>query len=422
MFAMTCSSERLPGGEFQVLANENWRLKVRKPVILKGALADLWEQLSAVAELSHQEQRSLLKQMDPRAKASLIVALSKFQRSGWIQFKAEYKSPAETLARPQLVKLHLELTHRCNFQCTACYLGSRLQRPGADASAEGTTEQWVRTIDEAGELGCTFATVTGGEPFLRQDVLTILRALSENGIIAEVNTNASPISRSIARQLRTLLISNVAVSLYGYDPQSAHEYSGNAPGHRASIDAIHHLAEAQVPLHVKYFATRGNVAGYEGLCRELEPIGIKPVLSGHAIHADIFDGNGLGHAEDLTAQDLPRLRVVQGGDLPCHPTGTVLNIEPDGRIRACPKVSVHFGNVFRDGLRHVWERSSEMAGFRAFWIDYCKTAGFEKGTKHDVLCPAAAMLSRPEGLTQFRRQWQATRDRIAQEGAATCSD
>ena len=107
---------------------------------------------------------------------------------------------------------------------------------------------------------------------------------------------------------------------------------------------------------------------------------------------------------------------------PNNPTGTVLNIEPDGRIRACPKVSVHFGNVFRDGLRHVWERSSEMAGFRAFWIDYCKTAGFEKGTKHDVLCPAAAMLSQPEGLTQFRRQWQATRDQIAQEGAATCSD
>jgi len=84
----------------------------------------------------------------------------------------------------------------------------------------------------------------------------------------------------------------------------------------------------------------------------------------------------------------------------------VLNIEPDGRIRACPKIGVHFGNVFQDGLKNVWHRSSDVDAFRSFWVDYCKQEGFVQGASHGSLCPASAMLSKPNGLSQFRSRWQ----------------
>ena len=404
MFAITCSSERLPDGRFQLLADENWRLKTRKQILLDGPFIEVWDQLLALGGLSHESQRAVLQQMGKEARTRLIATLTAFRRGGLVEFEANDGPPSATLAQPRLIKLHLELTHRCNFRCAACYLGARLQRAGADDSGEGTTDQWLQTIREAAELGCSFATVTGGEPFVRRDLLTLLEALSDHGIISEINTNASPITPEIAARLSTLLISGVSVTLYGYDESSAQQYSGNAPGYLAAMRAVHSLAEARVPVNVKYFTTRDNVDGFARVKRELEPLGIELSRIGHTIHADIFDGEQRGG--ELAAPNLPHPQVVQDRELPCHPTGRVLNIEPDGRIRACPKIGVHFGNVFRDGLRTVWEQSSGVKAFRAFWVDYCQEEGFVQGSRHGSLCPASAMLSKPNGLSQFRSRWQ----------------
>ena len=52
--------ERLPDGRFQLLADENWRLKTRKQIFLDGPFIEVWDQLLALGGLSRQSQRAVL--------------------------------------------------------------------------------------------------------------------------------------------------------------------------------------------------------------------------------------------------------------------------------------------------------------------------------------------------------------------------
>src|SRR5215218_4013072 len=107
MFAITCSSERLPDGKFHLFANENWRLKTRKKLFLDGPFVTIWEQLLELGKLSHESQRAVLQEMSPEARSRLIATLAAFRRGGLLEFEADNEPPSATLARPRLIKLHL---------------------------------------------------------------------------------------------------------------------------------------------------------------------------------------------------------------------------------------------------------------------------------------------------------------------------
>ena len=405
MLRITCKTEPATDGGYRLTADPSWRFTHERTLVLRDREAGLWTTLCELASFPAEVQRQVVQALPAASRANLLRGAAILQTAGFLALDSSYQ-PAEAQAPglPKLGKLHLELTYRCNYACRACYLGPRLLRPGDRAAREGTTEQWLRLIDEAGTLGCSFATVTGGEPFLRKDTLEILRGLSRNGILSEINTNASAITPQLADALVPLLISTVEVSLYGYDSPSTALYTGNPSAFAATLRGVRHLVEREIPVRVKFFATHENISGFAEAERQLAELGLKPTLIGHSIHGDVFDG--ALPADGLSADDLPRPPLVQETELPCAPGIQGLGIEPDGMIRACPKLTVYFGNAFEDGLAAVWQRSADLEAFRAFWVQYCKSAGYVRGADHGSLCPATPVLSRPGGLADFRARWQ----------------
>lgn len=403
MFRVTCVSRRLDDGDFQLFRSEDQKIDKQSPVLLRGQLASVWEQMLNLHARTTEEQRAAFKQMERPAQVRFASLLSAFYNGGLVELHPDDQPLDVTLKNPQLLKLHLELTHRCNFGCDACYLGHRLRRSNGEYRDEGSTADWIRAIRDAADLGCSFSTVTGGEPFLRKDILDILDALSNEGIISEVNTNASTITPQIADRLASLLISSISISIYGFDRGSAQQYTGNGAGHVAALRAIRLLKDRQVPTYLKYFATRQNIGGADQLQKELEEIGVPIQIRAHQIHGDIFEGRQLG--DPWQVAELEHSNVVQKTELPCHPSRSELTIEPNGDIRACPKISVYFGNAFETGLKEVWRRSSDMTAFRKFWIDYCKEEGFVKDSTPGSLCPASQMLTKPNGYQDFQSRW-----------------
>lgn len=405
MLRITCKTEPATDGGYRLTAGPSWRFTHERTLVLRDREADLWSTLCELASFPPEVQRQMVQALPTASRSNLLRGASILQKSGFLTLDSSYQ-PAEAQApgMRKLGKLHLELTYRCNYACRACYLGPRLLRPGDRTAREGTTEQWLRLIDEAGTLGCSFATVTGGEPFLRKDALEILRGLSRNGILAEINTNASAITPQLAGALVPLLISTVEVSLYGYDSPSTTAYTGNPSAFAATLRGVRHLVEREIPVRVKFFATHETISGFAEAERQLAELGVKPTLIGHSIHGDVF--NGALPAQGLSADDLPRPPLVQETELPCAPGIQGLGIEPDGLIRACPKLTIYFGNAFEDGLATVWQRSTDLEAFRTFWVRYCKSAGYVRGRDNGSLCPATPILSRPGGLADFRALWQ----------------
>jgi len=409
MLKITCDHEHLEGNVYQLRPWEHWRLVDTKPVCLAGPWGALWESILQIAALPSEEQLTFFKGANRKARAKLLRGIGILKRAGLVSHSLDEDAldPRDD-GIPRLQKLHMELTYRCNFKCKACYLGARLKAASSPKDREVSTGQWLKTVEEAASLGCTHAVVTGGEPFLRRDIVDILQCLTENGITTTINTNGSCITAQIAAKLKPILLNTVDITLYGSDRLSAGEYTSNQPGFSSAVKAVFHLLEHDVPVSVKYFATKANIAGMDEVFDTFRTEGIRVKLIGHAIHGDIFENKTEGG--HWIVQDLERpKKVIQGGNLPCHPTGTVLNIEPDGAIRACPKVAVHFGNVFRDGLTHVWTRSQAVNDFRNYWRDYTKAQGYVKGAAKGSLCPASNMLSQKDGLKDFRKGWESYR-------------
>ncbi len=84
-------------------------------------------------------------------------------------FKAPYPGRAQSLKLDHLSDLWLHVTNACNLACEHCLVDSS---PSGESG--GDTNFWRRTIDQGFALGVTRFFITGGEPFLRDDIFEII--------------------------------------------------------------------------------------------------------------------------------------------------------------------------------------------------------------------------------------------------------
>jgi MoaA/NifB/PqqE/SkfB family radical SAM enzyme len=407
MIRLSCLYERRNDGSYLLKQTASDHIPDSVPILLTGSQAQLWDILLAIANMGKDSQALLFSQLDRDISARIFSAIAMLVQAECLELDSTiHLNTIEPPTTPRLKKLHLEITHRCNFRCAACYLGERLLPANAFNPAEGTTTQWLRLIKEAARLGCGDAIVSGGDPFARSDLLCILTALSENGIRSQINTNGSFIVPKTARALRSLLISAVIVTVYGFDQASATSYTGNRSAYNAALRGIRCLIEEQMPVVVKYFVTQHNAAGVPFFTEAMRPLGVQVRVMGlgGGIHGDLFTGKP--PVEGLAIKRTPHAIVVQENALPCYPSIAGLGIAPDGAVRACAKLAVYFGNAFNDGLERIWEKSVELSAFRDFWAQYCGQMGYVAGLRSGSLCPASDILSKANGLYEFQHLWK----------------
>jgi MoaA/NifB/PqqE/SkfB family radical SAM enzyme len=93
---------------------------------------------------------------------------------------------------PPPTTLTLRLTHACNLRCVQCgQWGEKgvFTRPELRPVApEMSTEDWKRLLDDVSPF-CSHVYFFGGEPFLRDDCLALVRAAAAAGMVTGVNTN-----------------------------------------------------------------------------------------------------------------------------------------------------------------------------------------------------------------------------------------
>lgn len=85
-----------------------------------------------------------------------------------------YKGRGDVLELQALEELWLHVTNSCNLECRHCLVSS------SPRESRGLPwDFWGKIIDEALELGVKRFYVTGGEPFVRKDVKTLLKHLAD---------------------------------------------------------------------------------------------------------------------------------------------------------------------------------------------------------------------------------------------------
>jgi cyclic pyranopterin phosphate synthase len=114
--------------------------------------------------------------------------------------------------------LRVSLTDRCNLRCTYCMPADFADfLPGPEVLS---TDELMRVLRVATDLGITGVRLTGGEPLLRADVVDVVRRVNElpNRPEVSVTTNGLKLV-TLAEPLRDAGLTRVNISLDTLDPE-----------------------------------------------------------------------------------------------------------------------------------------------------------------------------------------------------------
>jgi molybdenum cofactor biosynthesis enzyme MoaA len=217
----------------------------------------------------------------------------------------------------------LEITQRCNLDCTLCYLSDH-----SEAVKDLPLEEVFRRIDTIHAMygPGTNVQVTGGDPTLRKrsELVAIVRRLRERGLLPSLFTNGIKATRGLLTELRDAGLVDVAFHVdttqerKGYRTEAdlnaiRRDYIARAKGLGLSVffnTTVHDGNFHEIPDLARFFVEEGQgveLASFQlqadtgrGTQRAREDVisidNVAARIQAGARAEFRFDGNSIGHA------------------------------------------------------------------------------------------------------------------------------
>jgi mycofactocin radical SAM maturase len=271
----------------------------------------------------------------------------------------------------------------------------------ADDRGELDLEQCRALIDELARMEVFQVNIGGGEPFLRDDILSVLAYCHQRGITTCISTNGTLLTNSRVGELLRMGRHGdpvyLQVSLDGVRPETNDAIRGGGTFARI-MEGVELLAEWRYPaLSLNMVVTRLNVseiAEFDALARRY---GAKTRLSRFRP-----SGAGCGSWNDyrLTRSQLVELSTFLGerpqiltGDSffsltpesrrslglnMCGAGKMTCAVAPDGSVYPCAFLcdpAFYCGNVTKQALSALWAESPVLERFRGLEVQSCRDCG-----------------------------------------------
>lgn len=277
------------------------------------------------------------------------------------------------------------LTERCNLRCAHCYQEGKKVDEFSFMEIKEVINEVSSLIDEWSEAyDIDFSrsfNVTGGEPFLREDLFGIIFEMRRKGFDVYLLSNGTFITEEKAKRLSDLGVKGVQVSIEG--PEEVHDRIRGRGSFALSEKGIRHLVNSNLRVTLNVTLSKLN-AGYMkdivalaadlgaqrvGFSR-LVPSGkgmglLHEMLTPQEVRSlyesiPFIEGNGV---EIVTGDPVASQMKWDGGDMgyiPCRGCSagvSGLTFLPDGTITPCRRLNVPIGNLRIDSLREIWATS-----------------------------------------------------------------
>jgi AdoMet-dependent heme synthase len=300
-----------------------------------------------------------------------------------------------TLTRPFDFFVQLHLTERCNLRCKHCYqTGKSVNEMSFTEIKEAVTEISDTLAEWETVYGMRYSksfNVTGGEPFLRNDIFDVIREIKTRGFGLYLLTNGIIVDEKKAKALSDLNVNGVQVSIEG--PEEVHDSIRGKDSYTASMKGVRYLLDAGLnvtmnvtlsSMNADYFMDIIDIAIRTGVQRlgfsRLVPSGrggsmLKEML-GHEqtgqLYNKIFSLN-TGSLEIVTGDPVAAqsLIVEHGEDRGNIPSGgcaagvSGITILPDGGLLPCRRLNISLGNIRKDSFREIWTASKVLEDIRS---------------------------------------------------------
>ena len=180
-----------------------------------------------------------------------------------------------------------EITNTCNYHCSYCIFSCENKK----YENELTTNEVKEVIQDLKQNNFSYIKFTGGEPFVRKDMIEILKYSSELGFDMDISTNASLVTNEIAKILKEINFPMVHVSLDGYDKES-HEYVRGKNTFEPTLRGIKNLTENNIYTRIGTVIYKKNENNLEDIIK----LAIK--LSSNEIIFSIMEADWRLNGED----------------------------------------------------------------------------------------------------------------------------
>jgi len=301
------------------------------------------------------------------------------------------------LAKP--LDVICEISYLCNLECPTCFRWT--SKPDEHELA---ADEWKRVLAKLKAwLGTFNLTFSGGEPFLRKDILEIFKFASENGIVTQVVSNGSFIDKALAKRIIASGLDGLTLSLNSMNPAIHNKTRGTSGAFNEVMTAIDNLQDRKgMRLSLSTTIVKDSISGLIDVIEFAKAKGIygvnmSPIMP--ATTLPIFNKDGeakkssigtpyrdlLRNKEDVQIDEVfDRLIAMKEQGYPIlnseghlkeiakylkDPTNPELlekvcqtgvknfNIDPFGNVRLCSIMEI-VGNITKDSPAEIWRSAN----------------------------------------------------------------
>lgn len=296
----------------------------------------------------------------------------------------------ESSRKCRLLKVQIELTHRCNHRCAHCRLDSY------DRKDEITVDDIRRLLPELASLGCFSINLTGGEFLTRPDIEEMLTLFFESDFIYTLQTNATLVNDRMLDLLdeNKRKIRIVVVSLFAMDEGIHDSITGVEGSHGRTLNAMMRLKERGFTICVCAMLMEPNYGQADKIRRFCEAEGFFCQMSVLLVPQE---GGGTKPFklrltdEHLTKLPVPWERVINveahfdpkiympnQQDVSWCPMGrSTCFIESTGEVYPCYAVERSAGNIRRERFGEIWKNSPVFKEIRDYRLQDFECSGCE---------------------------------------------
>jgi radical SAM protein with 4Fe4S-binding SPASM domain len=230
-------------------------------------------------------------------------------------------------------------------------------------------------------------TVTGGEPFLREDFFGLLERFADEKEVYSfaILTNGTMITPDIARRLLSLKPGFVQVSIDG--SRETHDRIRGAGSYDLAVRGVKQLVRRGIPTHISFTAHRGNFRDFPDVARLGRRLGVDRVWSDRMVPC----GRGASQDDSVLNPDETRefiaimqkeqdrswlkrspvalirsLQFTATGIRPyrCTAGDTLVAVMPNGDVCPCLRMPLVAGNLYSERLEDIYYGSELFRSLR----------------------------------------------------------
>ena len=284
---------------------------------------------------------------------------------------------------PHTVQLHI--TDKCNLKCIYCYSRGKILKK----------INWKNLIKEAKRLGSTTVDFLGGEPFLSNDLLELIKLAIRLRLNVNIYTNGLKLDKSVLKycELHKNKVSFIIKFEYN---KKMYKYITKRDCFEEVCQNIKYLSDIGFKVFTQTALTKKNWRFVESIMKKSRGLGAVPVFERYMPQNSKVDKElSIGKREfNYCIEKIKNFLEKEYGFeyliLPARIKGNIcfcyneiLSIQSDGTVLPCPFSSKEeaVGNVLKQPLKDIWTEYTNKK--KTMWYSQIQAC---KGCPHLEYC------------------------------------